>query len=116
MKLFVAKANEFYNTWLSQQDDEGPEEKRLKFSKQWIKGWMKEYGVSLRKPNKRFAISRAERKIRIIEFLKNVWRVRYWFRSKFGREIPIINGDQMPLHRNESADQNTCPSRERLLS
>ena len=93
MKPFVAKANEFYNTWLSQQDDEVPEEKRLKFSKQWIKGWMKEYGVSLRKPNKRFAISRAERKIRITELLKNVWRVRYWFRSKFGRKIPIINGD-----------------------
>ena len=101
MKRFVAKANEFYNTWLSQQDDEVPEEKRLKFSKQWIKGWMK-VGVSQRKP-KRFAISRAERKIRIIEFLKNVWHVRYWFRSTFGRDIPIINGDQMPLHRNEIA-------------
>ena len=107
MKLLIAKANEFYDTWLSQQDDEVPEEKRLKFSKQWIKGWMKEYGVSLRKPNKRFAISRAETKIRIIELLKNVWRVRYWSRSKFGREILIINGDQMPVHRNESAVQKT---------
>ena len=107
MKLFVAKANEFDNTWLSQQDDKVSEEKRLKFSKQWIKKWMKEYGVSLRKPNKRFATSKAERKIRIIGFLKNVWRVHYWFRSRFGQENPIINVDQMPLHRNESAVQKT---------
>ena len=68
---------------------------------------MKEYGVSLLKPNKRFSISKTDRKDRIIELLKNVWRVRYWFRSKFGREITIINGDQMPLHRNENASQKT---------
>ena len=41
----------------------------------------------------------------IIELLKNVWYVRYWFKSTFGCEIPIVNGDQMPLHRNESASQ-----------
>ena len=33
--------------------------------------------------------------------------MHYWFRSKFGREITIINGDQMPLHRNENASQKT---------
>lgn len=68
---------------------------------------MKEYRVSLKKPNKRFAISKTDRKERIIELLKNVWRVRYWFKSKFGNEITIINGDQMPLHRNENATQKT---------
>ena len=68
---------------------------------------MKEYRVSLKKPNKRFSISKTDRKDRIIELLKNVWRVRHWFNSKFGKEITIINGDQMPLHRNESASQKT---------
>ena len=38
---------------------------------------MKEHGLSQRKPNKRFAISKTERKVAIIEFLKNVWHVRY---------------------------------------
>ena len=79
--LFVSKAKEFYQTWLEQQEGEIPEESRLKFSKTWIKGWMKEYGVSLLKPNKRFSISKTDRKDRIIELLKNVWCVRHWFRS-----------------------------------
>ena len=98
MKISLAKANEFYNIWLCQQEDKVPEEKHLEFSKLRIKGWMNQCGVSLRKPNKRSAISKTEMKVRIIQFLKNVWRVRYWFKSKFGREIPIINGDQMPFH------------------
>lgn len=96
-----------YRLWIAQQEDDIPLEKQLNFSKTWIKGWMDEYRVSLKKPNKRFSISKKDRKERIIEFLKNVWRVRYWFTSKFGKEITIINGDQMPLHRNENASQKT---------
>ena len=38
---------------------------------------------------------------------KNVWLIRKYFLDTFGVEIPIINGDQMPLHRNESADKKT---------
>jgi len=68
---------------------------------------MKEYRVSSKKHNKRFSISKTDRKDRIIELLKNVWRVRHWFKSNFGKEITIINGYQMPLHRNESASQKT---------
>ena len=68
---------------------------------------MNEYRVSLKKPNKRFSISKTDRKDRIIELLKNVWRVRYWFKSAFGKEITVINGDQMPLHRNENSSQKT---------
>ena len=67
---------------------------------------MNEYRVSLNKPNKRY-ISATDRKDHIIELLKNVWRVRYWFSSKFGKEITVINGDQMPLHRNENASQKS---------
>ena len=63
---------------------------------------MKEYGVSLRKWSKWVAISKIQSIVRIIEFLKNVWRVSYLFGSKFVCEISIINEDQMPLHRSKS--------------
>ena len=45
--VFFAKANEFYNAWLRQQEDEVPEENRLQFSKPQTKGLIKEYGVRL---------------------------------------------------------------------
>ena len=66
---------------------------------------MNEYGVSL--SNKRFQIKQADREERITEYLKNIWTVRKFFVDNFGVDPPIINGDQMPLHRNESSTQKT---------
>ena len=39
--------------------------------------------------------------------MKNVWRIRRYFIEKYGADPPIINGDQMPLHRNVSSQQKT---------
>ena len=84
-----------------------PEEKKIVFSNQWICGWMQEYNVSLCKPNKRFQIKQADREERIFKHLKNIWTVRKLFIDNFGIDPPIINGDEMPLHRDESAFQRT---------
>ena len=67
---------------------------------------MKEYNVSLRKPNKKYAIKK-DRIIRIKDYLKNICTVRKYFIDKYGVDPPAINGDQMPLHRNKSANQKT---------
>ena len=40
-------------------------------------------------------------------YLKNVWNVRRYFIETFDIDPPIINGDQMSLHRNESSEQKT---------
>ena len=66
---------------------------------------MKEYEVTLQK-QKAFHLEN-QKESRIIEVLRNVWHVHYWFKSKFGHQIRIINGDEMPRHRNESASQKT---------
>ena len=81
--------------------------KEIVFSNRWIKNWMKVYGLSLHHPNKRFQIKQSEREEGVYEYLKNVWTVRKFFIDNYGVDPPIINGDQMPLHRNESSTQNT---------
>lgn len=54
-------------------------------------------------------------KEQIIDFLKNIIRVRVFFKKRLKvKDVDIINGDQMPLHRNETAGQKTltikdCP-------
>ena len=68
---------------------------------------MSEYGVSLRHPNKRFQINQTDREERVADYLKNIWTVRKFFLDNYGVDPPIINGDQMPLHRNESTSQKT---------
>ena len=104
--LFKLKAKAFYEDWL-QQNPGTPDEEKFQFSNQWIKGWETEYGVSLRKPNKWYSISKGDYIIQVQDYLKNIWSLRYYFIKTFGVDPPIINGDQMPLHQNESSGQAT---------
>ena len=106
-KMFKTQCQVFYDKWLAQQPEEIPVEKRIVFSNRWINNWMREYGVSLRHPNKRFQIKQADREERVFEYLKNISTVRKFFLDNFGVDPPVINGDQMPLHRSESSSQKT---------
>ena len=66
---------------------------------------MKEYGVSLRHPNKRFQMKQTDREERVYEYLKHVWTVCNFFLTIICLTPPTVNGDQMPLHRNRSSTQ-----------
>ena len=66
---------------------------------------MKEYNVTLRKPNKKYAIKKEDQIIRIKDYLKNIWTMRKYFVDRYGVDPRVIDGDQMPLHRNGSASQ-----------
>ena len=46
-------------------------------------------------------------RIRVQDYLKNIWNVRNYFITKIGIDLLVINDDQMPLHRNESSGQAT---------
>ena len=107
LKMFKSMAQSLHADWLSEQDEETKAKDDLKFTRPWVKAWCREYNVSLLKPNKRFQISQEDRVIRITEFLKNILRVRYFFHHYHKKDPVVINGDQMPLHRNESAGQKT---------
>ena len=57
------------------------------------------FNISLRKLNKHGS-NLQDGKIRLQDYLQNVWLVQWYF-----IDPPIINGDQMLLHRNESCEQ-----------
>ena len=105
--MFKLKCQELYAKWFEAQSEPVPGEAKLQFSNKWVAGWMQEYRVSLNKPNKRFSLAQEERVIRLVEIIKNVWRARYYMTSHVKKEPVIMNGDQMPLHRNESSTQKT---------
>ena len=88
----------------------------LKFSSKWIKSWEKEYVLSLRRPNKRYSIKKEDFLIRLRDYLQNLWTVRRYFIEKYGVDPPIINGDQMPLHRNESSQDKTMAFKKKTRS
>ncbi|CAL4062693.1 unnamed protein product [Meganyctiphanes norvegica] len=107
INIFREKCMELYELWLANQTEEIKAEDRPKFSKHWIKNWVREYKVSLLKPSKRLAISQVDRVSKITEFLKNVMRFRYYFLVHFKKEPVIISGDQMPLQRNKISKQKS---------
>ena len=67
-RLFKLKAQQLYADWLVQNPV--PENKKLKFSNKWIKLWENEYGVSLKRPNKRYSIKREDLLIRLVIIYK----------------------------------------------
>ena len=48
----------------------------LKFSKQWVKKWEQEYGISLRKPYRKYSTEKNNLEERLQDYLKNVWLVK----------------------------------------
>lgn len=58
LKKFRSKCVQVYSGWLKQQFELIPEKGCQKFSKHWIRDWMKKYNVSLRKPNKGYAFKK----------------------------------------------------------
>ena len=103
--LFKLKGKKLYAEWSICNPTEP--ENQLQFGSPWIKEWEDEYGVSLRKPNKCFSIKKEDLVTRIEVYLQDVWTVRNFFIKKCGIDPPVINGDQMPLYRNENASQKT---------
>ena len=68
--MFPLKCQQLYDQWLKQQPESVPEQDQPKFSKHWIQDWMKGCKVSLRKPNKKYAIKKEDRIIRIKDYSK----------------------------------------------
>ena len=64
-------------------------------------------GINLRKPNKRFSVNKKELIERLHDYLKNIWQLRQFFIEQYDVDPPTINGNRMPLHRNESSQQKT---------
>ena len=50
-KMFKTQCQVFYDKWLAQQPEEIPVEKRIVFSKRWIKNRMRKYEASLSHAN-----------------------------------------------------------------
>ena len=59
-------------------------------------------------PNNRCCIPQAERKKRIMQFLKNVWTARPDIGRKLNKvDPPILSADQIPQHQNKSSCQKS---------
>ena len=72
----------------------------------WFSLWQREYGLSMRKPNRKYKVPKALMAQRLEIGWTNVARVRALCLAVFGYDPEIENWDQSPFHHNESGSQN----------
>jgi len=72
----------------------------------WLGRWAEDYGLSMRKANRKFQVPRAVLKERIEIFWTTLFNMRFFIKSSFGYDPMILNFDQSPFHHNETGSQN----------
>jgi hypothetical protein len=105
--MMLTKALSIYQDYCEIKKGLGQVPDTLTPNDRWLSDWRKSHRISFKHPNKRYSINQNDRKRRIIHFLQNVWRTRYFFKSKYKKEPLFVSADQMPLHRNESSSSKT---------
>ena len=68
----------------------------------WLDRWMVEYRVCLRKPNRKFKVTKAVLEERLRIFWLNMARVRKFVQMHHGYDPAMDNLDQTPYHMNEA--------------
>lgn len=53
---------------------------------------MREHNVSLRKPNKRFAIENEDRVVRMKDYVQNIWKMIKYFLETYGIDPLLLMG------------------------
>ena len=72
----------------------------------WLRRWMRQFRVSLRRPNKRYKVPLAILQERLQIFWLNLVRLRTFIRLVFGYDPHMTNVDQSPYHKNEAGSQD----------
>ena len=74
--------------------------------RRWFRNWEAEYGLSMRKPNRRYQIPRNVLMERLEIFWVNLFRLRLLMLLRLGYEPQLENFDQSPYHNNEVGAQD----------
>ncbi len=72
----------------------------------WFKRWEEDFGLSMRKANRKYQVPRKVLKERLEFFWVNLFRIRLFIHTVFGYDPLILNFDQSPFHHNETGSQN----------
>ena len=72
----------------------------------WFKRWEDDYGLSMRRANRKYQVPRHVLKERLEIFWVNLFRLRYFILLLLGYDPVLYNFDQTPFHHNETGSQN----------
>ena len=101
-----AKAKELMCKYILAQLEASVKVTQVELRSRWFSDWRHEYGLSLRKPNRRYTVPRAVLARRLDIGWLNVYRVRAAVAALLGYDPHMENWDQSPFHHNETGSGN----------
>ena len=104
--MIKTKANQLLQEYCTQSLKAGRRPLVPQLRSRWFRGWRKEYGLSMRKPNRKYKVPKDVMAQRLEIGWLNVARVRALCLAEFGYDPEIENWDQSPFHHNESGSRN----------
>ena len=105
--LLQGKARQLLQDYCGQSLLNGVRPRGVGITSKWLARWCADYGLCLRKPNRKYKVPKAVMAERLEIGWLNVARVRALCLLAHGYEPELENWDQSPFHHNETGSQNT---------
>ena len=100
--LLVTKAKQLVSEYCVEAMKRGIKPKVPQLRSRWWSKWRRAYGLSLKKPNRKYKVPQWLLQSRFETMIINVARVRAAAEELLGYDPHILNWDQSPFHHNES--------------
>ena len=104
-KLVMVKAAQLVQDYVKECLLRGVQPDPPKITSHWLRGWKRQYRVSLRRPNRKYKVPRHVLEERLAIFWINLARVRCFIQLAKGYDPHMTNIDQTPYHKNEAGSQ-----------
>lgn len=100
--LLVTKAKQLVSEYCVEAMKRGIKPKAPQLRSRWWSKWRRAYGLSLKKPNRKYKVPKWLLQSRFETMIINVARVRAAAEELLGYDPHILNWDQSLFHHNES--------------
>jgi hypothetical protein len=104
--LLRGKVQQFQTEYAEECLTRGVRPKLFQPTAHWFTGWERDYGLSMRKPNRKYKCSKELLGVRLEAFWITVFRIRALCLAVHGYDPEMENFDQTPYHANESGSQD----------
>ena len=96
-KLVMVKAAQLVQVYVKECLLRGVQPDPPKITSHWLRGWKRQYCVSLRRPNRKYTVPKHVLEERLAIFWTNLARVRRFIEMAKGYDIHMTSVDQTPL-------------------
>ena len=106
--LLRVKVKQFQAEYAEECLTRGVRFKLFHCTPRWFRGWEAEYGLAIKRPNRKYKCSKELLGQRLRAFWITVFRIRALCLAVAGYDPEMENFDQTPYHANESGSQDAC--------